>query len=47
MYITNRPEIAAIADSNGVDRIFLDLELIGKEERQGHLEYGNFQAQYQ
>lgn len=38
MYITNRPEIAAIADSNGVDRIFLDLELIGKEERQGHLD---------
>jgi len=38
MYITNRPEIAAIADSNGVDRIFLDLELIGKVERQGHLD---------
>lgn len=38
MYITNRPEIAAIADRNGVDRIFLDLEIIGKVERQGHLD---------
>lgn len=38
MYITNRPEIAAIADKNGVDRIFLDLEIIGKVERQGHLD---------
>lgn len=38
MYITNRPEIAAIADRNGVDRIFLDLEIIGKVERQRHLD---------
>lgn len=34
MYITNRPEIACIAQSVGVDRIFVDMEYIGKEERQ-------------
>ena len=34
MYITNRPEIAQIAESAGVDRIFVDLEFIGKDERQ-------------
>ena len=34
MYITNRPEIAKIAESVGVDRIFVDMEHIGKEERQ-------------
>ena len=33
MYITNRPEIAEIAE-NAVDRIFIDLEQIGKAERQ-------------
>lgn len=38
MYLTNRPEIAAIAEEAGVDRIFLDLELRGKEARQGHLD---------
>lgn len=37
MYITNRPDVANIAQSNGVDRIFVDLEIIGKEKRQGHL----------
>ena len=35
MYITNDPEIAVIADSAGVDRIFLDLETVGKGLRQG------------
>ena len=35
MYITNRPEIAQIAESAGVDRIFVDLEYIGKKMRQG------------
>ena len=35
MYITNRPEIAQIAESAGVDRIFVDLEYIGKTLRQG------------
>lgn len=34
MYITNRPEIATIAEEVGVDRIFVDMEYIGKEERQ-------------
>lgn len=34
-YITNRPEIAEIAQLAGVDRIFVDLEYIGKAERQG------------
>ena len=34
MYITNRPEVAEIAQSCGVDRIFLDMEYLGKEERQ-------------
>lgn len=38
MYITNKPEIARIAENAGVDRIFVDLEIIGKEERQGHLD---------
>lgn len=38
MYITNRKEIAALAQSVGVDRIFVDLEYLGKEERQGHLD---------
>lgn len=34
MYITNKPEIAFIAQKYGVDRIFLDMEYIGKELRQ-------------
>ena len=38
MYLTNDPQVAAIAQAAGVDRIFLDLELRGKEERQGHLD---------
>lgn len=38
MYITNRPEIARIAERNGVDRIFVDMEYIGKAERQGNLD---------
>jgi 2-keto-3-deoxy-L-rhamnonate aldolase RhmA len=38
MYITNRPEIAEIAEASGVDWIFVDLELRGKAERQGHLD---------
>lgn len=35
MYITNHPEIAQIAESSGVNRIFVDMEYIGKAERQG------------
>jgi len=38
MYITNQESIAAIAEKSGVDWIFIDLEINGKEERQGHLD---------
>lgn len=38
MYITNRPDVALIAESNGVDRIFVDMEYIGKDERQGRMD---------
>lgn len=38
MYITNNEHIAKIAESSGVDWIFIDLEINGKEERQGHLD---------
>lgn len=34
MYITNDPDIAVIADAAGVDRVWIDLEKNGKEERQ-------------
>ena len=34
MYITNNPEIALIAEKAGVHRIWIDLETLGKEERQ-------------
>ena len=38
MYITNRPEVAGIAEQSGVDRIFVDMEYIGKAERQGRMD---------
>ncbi len=38
MYITNNPQVAALAQESGVDRIFVDMEYIGKEERQGGLD---------
>lgn len=38
MYLTSNPEAAKLAEKAGVDRIFLDLEILGKEERQGHLD---------
>lgn len=38
MYITNRPEIARIAETAGTDRIFVDMEFIGKDERQKGLD---------
>ena len=38
MYITNDPTIAKIAESNGVDRIFVDMEYIGKNLRQGGMD---------
>jgi len=37
LMITNDPMQASIALDAGVDRIFIDLEIIGKEARQGHL----------
>ena len=38
MYITKDPEIARIAEEAGVDRIWVDLEYIGKALRQGGLD---------
>lgn len=38
MYITNRPEVAQIAEAAGVDRIFVDMEYIGKTDRQGGMD---------
>lgn len=38
MYITNRVDVAQIAESAGVDRIFVDLEYIGKADRQGGMD---------
>ena len=38
MYITNKPHIAQIAETAGVDRIFVDMEFIGKKQRQGGMD---------
>ena len=38
MYITNRPDVALIAEEAGVDRIFIDMEYIGKAARQGGMD---------
>ena len=38
MYITNDPKVAKIAQKYGVDRVWVDLETLGKEERQGHID---------
>lgn len=38
MYITNKPAVAKIAEDAGVDWIFLDMEYIGKDARQGGLD---------
>ncbi len=37
MLFTNHEAIAATADHCGVDRVVVDLEILGKSERQGHL----------
>ena len=37
LFITNNPNIAKFVIYNGVDRVFVDLEILGKDERQGHL----------
>ena len=36
-YITNRSEIALIAEKHGVDRVWIDLETLGKEGRQRNM----------
>ena len=38
MYITNNKEVAQIAEKAGVDRIFIDMEYIGKANRQGGMD---------
>ena len=38
MYITNKPAVAKIAEYVGVDWIFIDMEFIGKDSRQGGLD---------
>ena len=38
MYITNRPEIAKIVEDAGVERVFIDMEFIGKSVRQGGMD---------
>lgn len=38
MYITNRPDVAQIAETAGVDRIFIDMEFIGKSARQAGMD---------
>lgn len=38
MYITNQEKIAKIAENSGVDWIFVDMEINGKNQRQGHLD---------
>ena len=38
MYITNKPAVAQIAEQAGVDWVFLDMEFIGKDARQGGLD---------
>ena len=38
MYITNDPKVAVIAADAGVDRIFIDMEVRGKAERQGGMD---------
>lgn len=37
-YITNNPAVALIAEKNGVNRIMIDLETLGKEERQKNMD---------
>ena len=36
MILDNNPQNALIYEKAGVDRIFVDLEILGKEKRQGH-----------
>jgi 2-keto-3-deoxy-L-rhamnonate aldolase RhmA len=38
MFVTNRPDVALIAEESGIDRIFVDMEYIGKALRQGGMD---------
>ena len=38
MFITNRTDVATVAEAAGVDRIFVDMEYIGKSDRQGGMD---------
>ncbi len=38
MYITNNPEVMVVAEKYGVDRIFIDMETLNKEERQAKMD---------
>lgn len=38
MYITNNPSVALVAEKCGVQRIFVDMEYIGKSDRQGGMD---------
>lgn len=38
MYITNDPDVAVIAERYGVDRIWVDMEFVGKRLRQGGMD---------
>lgn len=38
MYITNRTDVARVAEAAGTDRIFVDMEYVGKAERQGGMD---------
>ncbi len=38
MYITNNADLALIAEKNGVERIWVDLETLGKEKRQKNMD---------
>lgn len=37
MYITNNPDVALVAEKNAVQRIWIDLETLGKQERQHNI----------
>lgn len=37
-FITDSPPLARFVTERGVSRVFIDLEILGKEERQGHLD---------
>jgi len=37
IFITNDPGLAIQAQNSGIDRVMVDLEILGKQDRQGHL----------